>query len=356
MRQLGRFLLAAKSLDPQVLTLQDILAPPKFSFAVKAAKKTCGLSKSEHRHGSPSLAFKLGISLKAACDIVIAQYVQAGDETAAGRARSFLDLLDAEWDLYVSCCADFEEDKWNEKDISLTEDVMKLHKMINSEGEKAKQQLLEGPNPEAYKTLSESLLSQIKLFNRRRQGEVATMPLQTYIHRTNEVPNEDVMQCLSPLEKNLSEEFTRFVIGGKGGQKVCVLLTKEMMKSLDFLVDKRGVENFILDSNRYVFARQNSDSHLRGSSCLRKHAIACEVKRPETLTLTQLGKHVATLSQLLNLKDDELDQLAKFVGYDITEHRKHSCLTENTLLLAKMSKSLMAMEPATETCYGKIPG
>lgn len=210
-----------------------------------------------------------------------------------------------------------------------------------------------GPNPEAYKTLSESLLSQIKLFNRRRQGEVATMPLQTYVHRTNEVPNEDVMQCLSPLEKNLSEEFTRFVIGGKGGQKVLVLLTKEMMKSLDFLVDKRGVENFILDSNRYVFARQNSDSHLRGSSCLRKHAIACEAKRPETLTLTQLGKHVATLSQLLNLKDDELDQLAKFVGYDITEHRKHSCLTENTLLLAKMSKSLMAMEPAPETCYGK---
>lgn len=69
--------------------------------------------------------------------------------------------------------------------------------------------------------------------------------------------------------------------------------------------------------------------------------------------MTQLGKHVATLSQLLNLKDDELDQLAKFVGYDITEHRKHSCLTENTLLLAKMSKSLMAMEPAPETCYGK---
>lgn len=39
MRELGRFLLAAKFLDPEV-------RGPKFSFAVKAARKACGLSKS----------------------------------------------------------------------------------------------------------------------------------------------------------------------------------------------------------------------------------------------------------------------------------------------------------------------
>lgn len=76
------------------------------------------------------------------------------------------------------------------------------------------------------------------------------MPLQTYRNGSNEVPNEDVMQCLSQLENNSSEGFTRFVMRGKQIQKVPVLLTKEMTELLDFLVDKRGVNNGVLDMNK----------------------------------------------------------------------------------------------------------
>lgn len=348
--QLGRFLLAAKSLDPQVQTLHDVLIPSKIAIVLKAVKKACS-STSMQWHESPSLASEVGLSLKAVCDIAIAQYDQAGYETAASSARDFSELLDAEWERSASSCPNLEENRSSEKEImSLTKDVMKLQKMLSSKGETAKQQLLEGPNPGAYKGLSKILLSQITLFNGRRQGEVAAMPLQTYMDITNEVPNEDFMQYLSSLEKNFIEKFTKFVIEGEGGETSLVLLTKQMKESLDFLVDKRSVENCILDSNRYVFARQNSDSHLRGSSCLRKHAVACEAERPETLASKQMRVHVATLSQILNLDDNEVDQLANLMGCDITKHRKYSCLKENALLLAKMSKGLMAMEPTSDVC------
>ncbi|XP_029916232.1 uncharacterized protein LOC115370202 isoform X2 [Myripristis murdjan] len=356
MRELGRFVQAAKSIDCKVKMLQDVLVPPKFSLAVQAAKKAAGFIKSNHRYDTPSLALKLGHSLKAACEIVIAQHVKAEDESAAGRVRNFLGLVATEWDFYVSCRArtNLEEGKWNKKEmIPLTEDVMKLHKVLKSTEEKAKEQLLEGPNPAAYKTLSECLLSQIILFNRRRQGEAAKILLQTYRNRSNEVPNEDIMQCLSKLEQDLSHEFTRLVIRGKRGHKVPVLLTKEMTNSLDFLIDRRSEDNGILESNEYVFARQNSKSYLRGSDCLRKYAAASEAKRPETLRSTQLRKHVATLSQIMNLKDNELDQLAKFMGHDIRVHREYYRLTENTLQLAKMSKLLMAIELGTDTYKGK---
>lgn len=268
---------------------------------------------------------------------------------SACSARDSSGLCDAESDRSASRRANLEADRCNEKEVmTLTKDFVKLQKMLNSEGEKAKQLLLNGPNPGAYKTLSKILLSQITLFNGRRQAEVAAMPLQTYMNGANEVPKEDFMECLSPLEKNFIEEFTRCVIGGEGGEKVLVLLTKEMKESLDFLVDQRSVENCILDSNNFVFARQNSDSHLGGSSCLRRHAVACEAKRPETLTSTQTRVHVAILSQLVNLNDNQVDQLANLIGHDITEHREDSCLTENTLLLAQMSKRLMAMEPTSD--------
>lgn len=287
MRELGRFVLAAKSINNNINILQDVLVPPNFNLAVQAAKKASGFTKSKYRHVTPSLALKLGHSLKAVCGIVVGQHLKAEDEAAAARVKSFLGLIDSEWDHFVSRSAqtNLEESRWNKKDmISLTEDVMKLNIALKSTEKEAKAKLLEGPNPKAYKTLSECLLSQIILFNRRRQGEAAKIPLQIYNNRTNEQPNEDVMKCLSKLEQDLSKDFTRLVIRGKRGRKVPVLLTQDMTKSLDFLIEQRSEDNDILGSNGYLFARQNSESYIRGSDCLRKYAAVSGARNPDTLT------------------------------------------------------------------------
>lgn len=101
---------------------------------------------------------------------------------------------------FMPCKDKFRRGKMEQKrDDPTHKDVMKLQKLLKCEEEKAKRQLLEGPNPVAFKILSECILSKVILFNRRRQGEAAKMPLLTYIYGTNEVPNEDVMQCLSQL-------------------------------------------------------------------------------------------------------------------------------------------------------------
>ncbi|KAK0132576.1 hypothetical protein N1851_032543 [Merluccius polli] len=356
MRELGRFVIAAKALNTKVKKLEDILVPPMFKLAVDAAKQASGYTKSKYRYDRPSLAVKLGHSLKTVGAIMIGQCVQAEDEAAANRVRSFLGLVSSEWNHYVSHRArtNLEENKWNKKEmIPLTDDVIKLQKYLKSMEEDAREKLIEGPDPKAYSMLSETILSQIILFNRRRQGEAAKMLLETYESKNTEALNEDVMQCLSKLEQNLSNEFTRIVIRGKRGRKVPVLLTRDMTTSLDFLIEHRMHENNILDTNKYVFARPNADTHIRGSDCLRKCANLCDAKHPETLTSTQLRKHIATLCQIMNLKDHELDQVAKFMGHDIRVHREYYRLTENTIQLAKMSKLLMAIECGTSVYKGK---
>ncbi|XP_073672227.1 uncharacterized protein [Paramisgurnus dabryanus] len=237
--------------------------------------------------------------------------------------------------------------------IPLTEDVILLQKYLKSIEESAHEKLIEGPDTKAFIMLSESILSQIILFNRRRQGEAAKMLLETYEKKNTEALNDDVMQCLSKLERDLSNDFTRIVIRGKRGRKVPVLLTGDMKKALDFLIEHRTQENGILYTNKYVFAKAKSDSHIRGSDCLRKFANLCNAKHPETLTSTQLRKHIATLCQIMNLKDNELDQVAKFMGHDIRVHREYYRLTENTIQLAKMSKLLMAIECGTAVYKGK---
>ncbi len=356
MRELGRFVIAAKALNRKVKKLEDIVVPPMFKLAVDAAKKASGFTKSKYRYDRPSLAVKIGHSLKTVGDILIGHYVKAEDEVAANRVRSFLGLLSSEWNHYVSHCArtNLEENKWYKKEmIPLTEDVIQLQKYLKSTEENAMEKLREGHDPKAYVMLSESILSQIILFNRRRQGEAAKMLLETYENKNTEALNEDVMQCLTKFERDLSNEFTRIVIRGKRGRKVPVLLTREMTRGLDFLMEHRTQENSILYNNKYVFARPKSDSHLRGSDCLRKFANLCDAKHPETLTSTHLRKHIATLCQIMNLKDHELDQVAKFMGHDIRVHREYYRLTENTIQLAKMSKLLMAIECGTAVYKGK---
>ncbi|KAF3855744.1 hypothetical protein F7725_016467, partial [Dissostichus mawsoni] len=356
MREMGRFVIAAKTLNTSVKTLQDILVPPMFKLAVDAAKKASGYTKAKYRYDRPSLALKLGHTLKTVGDILIGQYVKEEDEAAANRVRSFLGLVSSEWNHYVSHRArtNLEEKKWNRKEmIPLTEDVLKLQKYLKSVEEDASEKLAKGPDPKAYRMLSETILSQIILFNRRRQGEAAKMLLDTYHSKNTEDLNEDVMQCLSKLERDLSKEFTRVVIRGKRGRKVPVLLTKRMTNSLDFLLENRTQENEILETNIYVFATANSDSNIRGSDCLRKFAQLCDAKHPETLTSTQLRKQIATLIQIMNLQDHEMDQVAKFMGHDIRVHREYYRLTENTMQLAKMSKLLMAIEMDTNVYKGK---
>ncbi|XP_026106554.1 uncharacterized protein LOC113078455 [Carassius auratus] len=92
--------------------------------------------------------------------------------------------------------------------------------------------------------------------------------------------------------------------------------------------------------------RLPTEEGVHQQSCLRMWH-----KEPEALSSTRLRKHIATMSKILNLNENEADQLADFLGHDIRIHRQFYRLPEGTLQLAKMSKVLMAMEKGTLSDY-----
>ncbi|CAI5690129.1 unnamed protein product [Oreochromis niloticus] len=85
-----------------------------------------------------------------------------------------------------------------------------------------------------------------------------------------------------------------------------------------------------------------NDGHYRGQ--FGQFADACGAEHPQNLRSTNLRKQIATISQVMNLKDNELDQLADFLGHDIRVHREYYQVPQSTIQLAKISKLLMAME------------
>ncbi|KAJ8018973.1 hypothetical protein HOLleu_42721 [Holothuria leucospilota] len=77
---------------------------------------------------------------------------------------------------------------------------------------------------------------------------------------------------------------------------------------------------------------------------MKKFASDCGAKNPENLTSTKLKKHLATMSQIIKLKDNEPEQLANHLGHDVAVHREYYRLPQESLSLAKVSKLLFAMQ------------
>ena len=108
---------------------------------------------------------------------------------------------------------------------------------------------------------------------------------------------------------------------GKRGNKVPIILTKEMREAIDALVETREVVG-ISEKKPYVFAKpcNSSSGHIRFCETLRKVTSGLSLKHPESITSTRLRKYIATVSQVLDLDDKELDHdwLARHMGHDIS--------------------------------------
>ncbi|KAJ4925111.1 hypothetical protein JOQ06_017848 [Pogonophryne albipinna] len=70
---------------------------------------------------------------------------------------------------------------------------------------------------------------------------------------------------------------------------------------------------------------------------------------PQNLTTAVTESHYS--ERILNLKNNELDQLANFLGHDIRVHRDFYRLPEATIEIAKISKILLAMEKGSLAAY-----
>ncbi|KAL7877394.1 hypothetical protein SRHO_G00040370 [Serrasalmus rhombeus] len=266
--------------------------------------------------------------------------------TTQQNASEFQDVHQEKWNELISATAlrNIREAKWNVPTLMpFTEDVQKMHAYLTQVQDEWYNSLSESPSTKAWMELAKVCLAQIILFNRRREGEVASMPLSAFSSRDTSDPHVDVDWALSEVEKKLCRHFSRIVIRGQRGRPVPILLTPKMLGALELLVKQREACG-VLKDNGYMFARPEAMTHFRGSDCIRGFAKACGARCPESLTSTRLRKHAATLSTVLNMTDTEMDQLANFLGHDIRIHREFYRLPEKTLQLAKISKVLMALE------------
>ena len=368
MRDLAKLVLAAQSIDPTIGSIGDCIDAEKFNTLTEAVKQVAEYSDETGKYGKPSYARNIGYAVDKVVVQMRSETLKMKDTEARQQQLQRLDdfekLKRGDWSHEVMAKAyeTFQDRKCNKANLlPIAEDITKMTQHVKQRMKSCQQQLTLTPNPttQDWNELCQSTLTHVVMFNRRRSGESERLLLKDFHIMDNsqstDIPAnmpKEVYESLGEVEKAMCQKLTRVEVVGKRGRIVPILLTKDMREAISTLNLTRDAVGVSCD-NPYVFARPYFDSVFptSTSAAMRKYSVECNATNPLTMRATKMRKHIATMTQLLCLKENELDLVAGHMGHDVRIHREFYRLPESSLQLAKVSKILVMMEKGLAGAY-----
>lgn len=131
---------------------------------------------------------------------------------------------------------------------------------------------------------------------------------------------------------------------GKQNKRCPVLLTEAMTVALDCLMKHRegcGISSL----NPYVFASPTSASnHIDPWTSMNKLAKEAGCEQPYLISSSRLRKYLATVCQILDLEDHELEWVSRHLAHNINTHKQHYRQHDATVEIAKVGSLMMAAD------------
>ena len=337
LRSLAKLLQNVRSqTNDERLSLQEMLQPRYFDAVIASVHSVCKWELGDANHPPsfkvPSLALKLGHGLKKAAEIAIGRVTRSGDTDSKRRLTEYLELHEREWGDRVSHAAlsTIDVRKLNERAaLPVTEDLvtlsstMKEHIMQTVEELEDREKRLDSVREKRmlFNKLVELTSASITIFNKKRGGEAARLLVSTYTGRQRDVvANGDLLKTLSPLEAKLVEKLALVEVLGKRKRRVPIILTPYMQNALDTIVRFRTEMD--LEDNPYLFSKAGTKTFVPGWVAIKTACKLCQLKRPDLITSTRLRKYLATVTQVLQLDDNQLEWDANHPGHNLQVHRQ----------------------------------
>lgn len=347
MRRLARLLIEIRTIEKNNhLSLASILHPSKFKVIVQATRQISDYNASTKSFKSPSLALQMGTLLKKCLNAAYSIEIQKDINSPTLNVLNIMkQLIDDEWATEVSTEAgqNLNLNRFNKPTlIPVTEDLQKMKIYLDNLISHSMIQLKANNSDEvAFRQLIEGTYCNVLLFNKRRVGELQRILVETYVKHLDGKSSGEFENLLSPSEKILVKNLKRIVIKGKRGRGVPVLFDRTTCEALDLTVQFREI--FFQNNNIYLFPQLHSETCISGYHIFRKHVNLAlkDSNKTATFTSTKLRKHLATISQILKMGPDELEQLATFMGHTTKTHQEWYRLPADIYQTAKVSKILL---------------
>lgn len=331
MRELGRMLICLED-TYGINSIFKALHPDNFDKVVSAVRIISGYEESEKKFKAPSLALHFRTTLltisSTATMLLLKKdpHIIANDyNDAIKNVKYFSKLVESRWKYEMGSLAlkDLTENQVkNPQKLPITEDVLLFNKYCLNVAEKAHRHLKTDLSINYFRELSESVLALTISINRKRVGDVQYTKLESY-QSSDSKEEQNCINVLSDAEKELTKNFKRIVTIGKGSKPVPLLFPKKIQEYIDLLLSVRERTNYVPKENPFLFALTGSRKKwIDGSSTLTKFAERCGAKNPKTITSSRLRKQIATVLQILNLTEIEMEQIASFMGHTKKTHQE----------------------------------
>lgn len=352
LRQLGRFLLEVRKQDKEIYDFFSIFYPKHYDATIAAVQSLAGLNDSGTGFKIPSLATSLGTLIKQICKLCISEWIKRHNKEKQKYAENFLKLLIEDYTSSVSRTAlETQARKKRQSTVVLPSknDIQKLQVYLRDKLRKNYKTLNENFSKKAWHDLAASTLTSIQLFNRRRAGEIERILIKDFqnYQKIDENMIGEAYFKFSIEEKRAAQKYVRFTIRGKLNRTVPVLLHRELLVCLELLLKNRHLAN-VNKNNPYLFGIpgtfKGDYKYLRACVLMREFAEKCGAEKPDTLRGTILRKHVATMCVNFNLSENQVSDLASFLGHADRIHKEHYRQPIITREILQISKLLEAVQ------------
>ncbi|XP_075159565.1 uncharacterized protein LOC142232783 isoform X1 [Haematobia irritans] len=341
MRLLGRFKMEFKKLVPEINELKEIFKPYLFDQAIKALRTT---AKWDMHTGfkTPAVAASLSTLIKKCARTQRAKFIKSQSDDLKEQLENFMALWEEETPTQINRRAVLDQQKLKrleEVTLPSKNDIKKMSYLRT----KIKSCLKTLSNT-VWKTLVQSALAYIQMYNRRRAGETERILIENYQAKNTIVDNmsEDLKKMKSKESMAYAKQFARVSLTGKLDRPVSILLDKMCQRAVDTILKYRKRAGII--NNPYIFGRRVTSEfakkYYRACPLMRKFANECGAEMPHTLRGTMLRKHIATYSSILNIEEVDVDRLAIFLGHHEDIHKNHYRLPVPIAEITTVSKLL----------------
>ncbi|KAK4882271.1 hypothetical protein RN001_005590 [Aquatica leii] len=360
MRELARQLITLRK-TTAVQCFFDVLKPELFDNLVSATKIISGYNPETRTYKASSLALHMGTTLKQVCDQASKMIIKKSrflscdkpDESLKNIKR-LKNLIISHWNAEVSSLAlkDLNEKQWEKpKLFPFTRDIINFQKYVLKKAKEASDNVTKEEHAKKeYRRLSENILALTLLLNRKRIGEIQYLKVKTYNAEISINQQEEFLESLSESEKVLTKNFKRVITGGKGSKPVAILFPKDTQKYINVMLNVRS--KYVPQTNEYLFANPGTENRwLSGYHTLKKLASESGVENKNLFTSTRLRKQIATVLQVMNITDSEMEQFAAFMGHTKKTHETYYRLPQDVYQTAKVSKLLLAINMGKGALY-----
>ncbi|XP_024875117.1 uncharacterized protein LOC112456658, partial [Temnothorax curvispinosus] len=324
LRLLRRFLAAMKETDNTIIDFKSIYDPRRYDLCVKAVNNLAQFDETIGTYKVPSIASSLGTLIKQVGQILRSMYIKRQESDNQVVVENFLKLFEEDYPISVNKVVhETQGRRMRQKKVVLPSmnDIKILNTYVNDERTKALKALeKDGFSIQAWRVLSEATLVSTMMFNRRRAGELERILIEN-LKTSTTISKEEEPELYESLSK-----YVRITIRGKLARTVPVLLHEETVKCMKMIVNYRKQAG-VPEENPYIFGINTVDkrrhAYLRACVLMRKYSATSGAKMPNSLRGTILRKHIATMCIKLDVSDNQVNDLANFMGHHERIHKMH---------------------------------